>query len=71
MGALLRTTLSVRRTFIYAPALGCLDDFRNIQDAFMRKKDIDYFENSRRATYAQQQYAIDNPLKFEGYARKC
>ena len=33
----------------------------------MRNKGIDYFENSRRATYAQQQYAIDNPLKFEGY----
>lgn len=46
-------------------------DFRHIQDAFMRKKGLDYFENSRRATYAQQQYAIDNPLKFLGYARKC
>ena len=40
-------------------------DFRGIQDAFMRDKGIDYFENSRRATYAQQQYAINNPLKFE------
>jgi len=39
-------------------------DFRGIQDAFMRGKGIDYFENSRRATYVQQQYAIDNPLKF-------
>jgi hypothetical protein len=46
-------------------------DFRGIQDAFMLDKGIDYFENSRRATYAQQQYAIDNPLKFEGYARQC
>ena len=36
-------------------------DFRGIQDAFMRDKGIDYFENSRRATYVQQQYAIDNP----------
>ncbi|MCC7090927.1 MAG: hypothetical protein IT524_03045, partial [Nitrosomonas sp.] len=36
-------------------------DFRNIQDAFMRIKGIDYFENSRRATYVQQKYAIDNP----------
>ncbi len=33
-------------------------DFREIQDAFMRDKGIDYFENSRRATYVQQQYAI-------------
>jgi Putative glucoamylase len=30
-------------------------DFRDIQDAFMRDKGIDYFENSRRATYVQQQ----------------
>ena len=37
----------------------------------MRGKGIDYFENSRRATYIQQQYAIDNPLKFAGYAECC
>jgi hypothetical protein len=46
-------------------------DFRGIQDAFMREKDIDYFENSRRATYAQRQYAIDNPLKFKDYGETC
>ena len=34
-------------------------------------KGIDYFENSRRATYVQQQYAMDNPLKFAGYGRYC
>jgi hypothetical protein len=33
----------------------------------MRQRGIDYFENSRRATYAQQQYAIDNPRGFKGY----
>jgi hypothetical protein len=46
-------------------------DFRGIQDAYMRAKGIDYFENSRRATYVQQQYAIDNPLEFKGYAHHC
>lgn len=46
-------------------------DFRNIQDAFMREKDCDYFENSRRATYVQQQYAIHNPLNFVGYNACC
>jgi hypothetical protein len=46
-------------------------DFRGIRDAFMRAKGIDYFENSRRATYVQQQYAIDNPLKFTGYCACC
>jgi len=46
-------------------------DFRGIQDAFMRDKGIDYFENSRRATCVQQQYAVDNPLKFAGYSATC
>ena len=42
-------------------------DFRGIQDEFMRGRGIDYFENSRRATYIQQQYAIRNPRGFKGY----
>ena len=46
-------------------------DFRGIQDAFMREKGIDYFENSRRATYVQQRYAIENPRKFAGYGEHC
>ena len=46
-------------------------DFRGIQDAFMREKGIDYFENTRRATYVQRQYAIDNPLKFAHYGEHC
>lgn len=37
----------------------------------MRVKDIDYFENSRRATYVQQRYAMNNPLNFEGYSESC
>lgn len=44
-------------------------DFRGIQDAFMRERSIDYFENSRRATYGQQQYALHNPRGFAGYDR--
>jgi hypothetical protein len=42
-------------------------DFRGIRDAFMRNKCIDYFENSRRATYVQQAYAIRNPKRFVDY----
>ncbi|MEO6594741.1 MAG: glucoamylase family protein [Planctomycetota bacterium] len=42
-------------------------DFRGIQDAFARDKGIDYFENSRRATYVHREYAIHNPLGFAGY----
>jgi hypothetical protein len=37
----------------------------------MRSKGIDYFENSRRATHVQRQYAIANPLKFKGYGPCC
>ncbi|MFW6206257.1 MAG: glucoamylase family protein, partial [Gemmatimonadota bacterium] len=42
-------------------------DFRGIQDAYMRGRGIDYFENSRRATLAQQAYAVDNPGGWDGY----
>ena len=44
-------------------------DFRGIQDDYMRGKAMDYFENSRRAIYAQQAYAMRNPKKFAGYGR--
>jgi hypothetical protein len=42
-------------------------DFRGVQDAYMRGKGIDYFENSRRATLAHRQYAIANPSGWRGY----
>ena len=42
-------------------------DFRGIHDAYTREKGVDYFENSRRATYAQRAYATDNPNRFRGY----
>jgi len=46
-------------------------DFRGIQDAFMRDRQIDYFENSRRATFVQREYAIRNPQDFVGYSALC
>jgi hypothetical protein len=42
-------------------------DFRGIRDDFNRKTGVDYFENSRRATYVQRQYGIENPLGFSHY----
>jgi hypothetical protein len=42
-------------------------DFRGIRDRFMRAHDLDYFENTRRATLAQRAYAIANPGGFAGY----
>ena len=46
-------------------------DFRGIQDESMREHGWDYFENSRRATYAQQEYARRNPNEFKGYSDVC
>ena len=42
-------------------------DFRGIRDEYMQARGIDYFENSRRATYVQQRYAIANPMQFSRY----
>src|SRR5919201_6238345 len=42
-------------------------DFRQIRDAYMKGRGIDYFENSRRAVYAQQAYAVTNPRKCRDY----
>jgi hypothetical protein len=42
-------------------------DFRHIYDEYMREKEIDYFENSRRAAYSQQAYAIANPMRWQDY----
>ena len=42
-------------------------DFRGIQDEYMRRRGIDYFEKSRRATYSQRAYAMANPEGWTGY----
>jgi hypothetical protein len=42
-------------------------DFQGIQDDFSRSHGIDYFENSRRATYAHRAYAIANPEGYRDY----
>ena len=49
----------------------CFIDFRGLADEYMREKGIDYFENSRRATYVQRQYAVDNPHGWVGYDSLC
>ena len=42
-------------------------DFRGIRDAWSRMRGFDYFENSRRAVYAQRAYAIVNPGHWKDY----
>jgi hypothetical protein len=44
-------------------------DFRGIRDDYMRKHGLDYFENSRRATYTQRRYAIANPKHWQAYGK--
>jgi hypothetical protein len=44
-------------------------DFRGIRDSFMREHGLDYFENSRRATYTQRRYAIANPQHWQAYGK--
>ncbi|MDY1549947.1 glucoamylase family protein [Luteibacter sahnii] len=44
-------------------------DFRGIRDAWNSKHGLDYFENSRRATYSQQAYGEANPGGWKGYGK--
>jgi hypothetical protein len=42
-------------------------DFRGLQDSYMSRRGIDYFENNRRAVYTQRAYAIANPHGWKDY----
>jgi hypothetical protein len=42
-------------------------DFRGLQDSYMTRRGIDYFENNRRAVYAQRAYAVANPHGWKDY----
>jgi hypothetical protein len=46
-------------------------DFRGIADRYMAGRGIDYFENSRRATLVQCEYAKRNPRGFRHYHGTC
>lgn len=43
-------------------------DFRGIKDSYMQKKGVDYFDNSRRATYVHYEYAKLNKYKWIDYS---
>jgi hypothetical protein len=45
-------------------------DFRGIRDAAMRSAGFDYFENSRRETYAHRAWCAANPMRWEGYSER-
>jgi len=42
-------------------------DLRGIRDVYMNRRGLDYFENSRRAVYAQRAYAVFNPRHCRDY----
>jgi hypothetical protein len=44
-------------------------DFRGIRDAPMREAGFDYFENSRRETFANRAYCTANPMGWSGYSK--
>jgi hypothetical protein len=61
------------RRVAFAPLFGSqyshiFIDFRGIRDAVMRQAGFDYFENSRRETYANRAYCIRNPMGWRGYS---
>jgi hypothetical protein len=44
-------------------------DYRGIQDAFMREKGSDYFENTKSAIAIHREYGARNPRGYVGYDR--
>nr|WP_294815587.1 glucoamylase family protein [uncultured Sphingomonas sp.] len=44
-------------------------DYRGIQDAPMREAGFDYFENSRRSTYANRVFCTANPRHWDGWSK--
>ncbi len=70
------TTFQGQEYLHFAPLFGhlyshCWVDFRGIRDRYMAERGFDYFENSRRAAYAQRAYAIANPMGWKGYDADC
>jgi hypothetical protein len=63
------------RRLAFAPLFGhqyshIFIDFRGIFDAPMRAAGFDYFENSRRATYANRAYCTANPMRWNAYSNR-
>jgi hypothetical protein len=61
------------RRIAFAPLFGhqyshMFIDFRGIRDAPMRAAGFDYFENSRRETWANRTYCAANPMGWDGYS---
>jgi len=68
MGQTLRTGIPQLHGVIRHQYTHAWIDFRGIKDDYMNGKGIDYFENSRRATYAHQEYGRLNPNRWIDYS---
>ena len=62
---------SIRARCSLTSSRTCGSTFAACATHFMREHGSDYFENSRQATFVQQEYAIRNPMKFAGYGEHC
>ena len=72
MGEPVRLRFSLRGPALHPPVLARLDRFsRHPGPLHAREGGCDYFENSRRATYVQREYATRNPRSFAGYDADC
>jgi len=61
------------RRIAFAPLFGhqyshIFIDFRGIRDAVTREAGFDYFENSRRETWANRAYCSASPMRWRGYS---
>lgn len=45
-------------------------DFKGIRDEYMKSRNMDYFENARRATLSNRAYCIKNPNGFKDYSEE-
>ena len=67
----LRPRAPLCRSALHPSTVAHLDRLSRHPRCFHARRGIDYFENSRRATYVQRKYAIRNPKGFRGYGENC
>jgi hypothetical protein len=46
-------------------------DLKGLQDEYMKAHASDYFQNTRKAAYIAQRYALENPHGFTGYGENA
>lgn len=71
MGELLRLRLPLCGTAIHPPAFARLDRFSRRAGCLHAQQGKRLFENTRRATFVRQRYAVENPRGFQGYGEHC